>query len=410
MNLVERHIIDVKHSLYSECDTLCFKSKNIYNLSIYKIRQEFINNKSYNILNNLFHEMKYEDCYKELPSKVARATTILVEKNFKAFFKSLASYTKNPSKFLGNPNLPKYLDKEDGRFITTYNYQAISKKVFKKTNKIKLSGVDIEFYTKITNFDSIDCVRIVPRNNQYIIEVCYSIEDIKPLKDNNRYASIDIGLNNLASVTSNVIGLQPFLVKGTPLKSINQYYNKKLSEYKSKLEKINKKKSSKKIKKLTNKRTNKIDDYLHKSATKIVKELIKNNISKLVIGKNDNWKQDINLSSKNNQNFVSIPHSRFIEMLLYKCEKSGIVTILTEESYTSKASFLNQDLIPKYGDKHEEEYIFSGYRQSRGLYHSKEGKLINADINGSLNILRKAIPNAFADGIEGVVVSPFILT
>ena len=176
-----------------------------------------------------------------------------------------------------------------------------------------------------------------------------------------------------------------------------------------KKELLNKVKSSKKLKKLTNKRKNKVDNYLHRASKYIVDLCNENKISKLVIGKNDNWKQDVNMSDINNQHFVSIPHNTFINMITYKCEKSGIRVIMTEESYTSKASFLKLDNIPIYG-KITAKPSFSGYRYRRGLYKLRGKKVfINADVNGSYNILRKAIPNVFADGIEGLVVNPVII-
>ena len=409
MNLAERHIINLNHPNYKECDELCFKSKNIYNFSIYKIRQGFFID-DFKPLNNLFHEMKIEDCFKELPMKVATATTIQVQKNFKAFFKAIKDYKINPSKYNGKPKLPSYLDKEKGRFLVSYNYQAISKKVFNKAHKIKLSGTNIEFYTKINDFDSIACVRIVPRLDHYVIEVIYSVEDVKLVRDNHRYASIDLGVNNLATITSNTKELTPIIINGKPLKSINQFYNKKLAELSSALELRNKKKTSKELRKLTNKRNNKVDNYLHKASKEVIKQLKSNNISKLVIGLNKQWKTECNISKKNNQNFVQIPHSRFISMLTYKCEREGIRIIMQEESYTSKASFLDLDNIPVYGDK---SVIpdFSGYRQSRGIYKLKGRKIVlNADVNGSYNILRKAIPTAFkVNGIEGIVVYPRII-
>ena len=406
MKLSERHIINKSHSNYKECDDLCFKSKNIYNLSLYKIK-EGLKTSDYEPLNKLYQMMKNEDCYKELSMKVATATIIHVQKNYKSFFKSSKDFSKNPSKYKSSPKQPSFLHKTEGRFIVSYNYQAISKKVFKKVNKIKLSGTNIEFYTKLTDFNSIDCVRIIPRLDQYIIEVCYTYNEKKQIRDNKRYGSIDLGVNNLATFTSSIKGFNPLIFNGKPLKSINQFYNKKLSEKKSILETVNKK-TSKGLRKLTNKRNNKVDNYLHKTSKEIVKTLITNNISKLVIGKNDGWKDESNMSKKSNQNFIQIPHSRFIQMIQYKCEKEGIRVILQEESYTSKSSFLNLDLIPVYGDKTEKQ--FSGYRQSRGLYKIKNSKtIINADVNGSYNILRKAIPNAFVNGIEGFVVNPKVI-
>ena len=181
------------------------------------------------------------------------------------------------------------------------------------------------------------------------------------------------------------------------------------SHYQSINEKLNKIKSSKKTRKLTNKRTNKIDNYLHKASKKIVSIAKENNLNTIVIGKNDGWKQDTNMTKNNNQNFVNIPHSRFIQMIQYKCEIEGIKVILQEESYTSKASFLNQDFIPVYNKTDGIISEFSGYRKSRGLYKIKgENTLINADVNGSYNILRKAFPNVFSNGIEGIGVFPLV--
>ena len=386
-----------------------FRSKNIYNRSLYLIKEDLKENK-YDVLNKLFNYMKVEGCFKELPMKVSTATTIQIQKIYKSFFKSMIDYSKIPSKYKGKPEQPKYLNKENGRFIISYNYQAISKKIFNKASKIKLSGTNIEFTTKLKDFESIDCVRIIPRLDQYIIEVCYTFNEKQQVRDNKRYGSIDLGVSNLVTFTSNIKGFQPLIFNGKPLKSINQYYNKKMALMKSTLELINKKRSSRKLRSLTNKRNNKVDNYLHKASKEIVKTLVSNNISKLVIGKNDGWKFEAKMSKKSNQNFIQIPHSRFIQMLEYKCEKEGIRVIIQEESYTSKASFLNLDVIPIYDKNTKNNYIFSGYRKSRGLYKiSKSNQTINADINGSYNILRKAIPNVFTNGIEGFVVNPKVI-
>lgn len=407
MKLTERHIITKYHPNFKECVELCFKSKNIYNRSLYLIKDGLKDNK-YEIINKLFAVMKSEDCFKELPMKVATATTIQVQKIYKSFFKSITDYGKNPIKYKNRPEQPNYLNKIKGRFIISYNYQTISKKVFKKANKIKLSGTNIEFTTKLSDFSTIDCVRIIPKLNQYIIEVCYTYNEKTQVRDNKRYGSIDLGVSNLATFTSSVKWLQPLIFNGKPLKSINQYYNKKMALIRSKLELINKRKSSKKLRSLINKRNNKVDNYLHKASKEIVKTLITNNMSKLVIGKNNGWKFEAKMSKQSNQNFIQIPHSRFIQMLQYKCEKEGIRVIVQEESYTSKASFLNLDVIPIYDKNNDTMHIFSGYRKSRGLYKTNN-KIINADVNGSYNILRKAIPNVFTNGIEGFVVNPKVI-
>lgn len=398
MQLVEKHIVNRYHTLYNECDRLCFASKNIYNYNLYLIRQEFETSKTYNVLNDSYSYLKDTDCFKQLPQKVAQTTLRSVRSVCQSFFGMLHS-NKIQNK---NVKFPHFLHKTNGRYVTTFNNQTISKKVYKKTHKIKLSQCDIEFYTKIDDFNSINCVRIVPQNEQYTIEVVYTIQDVEPLKSNRTYASIDLGVSNLATITySN--GQQPKIINGKPLKSINQYYNKHLAYYKSKLETVNKKRSSHRTKKLTNKRNNKINNYLHKASKFIVNDLQSKNIRTLIIGKNDEWKNRCNIGKTNNQNFIQIPHSRFIDMITYKCEKVGITVKLQEESYTSKCSFLDLEEITK----HE---TYCGKRVKRGLFVSKNKRKINADVNASYNIMRKAIPSIFTNhGIEDFVVSPSVI-
>lgn len=397
MQLVERHIINRNHSLYNECDSLCFSSKNIYNRTLYLIRKEYEESKTYNVLNDSYSFMKNEECFMQLPQKVAQATLRAVHATCNSFFGMIRS------KNVDNKNIrfPKFLHKEDGRYVATFNSQTISKKVFDKSHKIKLSKVNIEFYTKINDFKSINCVRIVPKIEQYVIEVIYTIDDVEKIKFNKRIASIDLGINNLATLTYSS-GEQPTIINGKPLKSINQFYNKELAKHKSKLEKVNKKKHSHRTRRLTNKRNNKVNNYLHRASKRIINDLKDKNISVLVIGKNDGWKRNCNIGSRSNQNFIQIPHSRFVGMISYKCEKVGIKVILTEESYTSKCSFLDLEDIRKHDD-------YKGKRIHRGLFVSQKGNKINADVNGSYNIMRKAFPKVFNNGIEGVVVHPVIV-
>jgi putative transposase len=225
-------------------------------------------------------------------------------------------------------------------------------------------------------------------------------KDIKDLKlDKNNIAGIDIGLNNLASVTSNLNGLKPLLINGKPLKSINQYFNKK----KAHLQSFVGDKSSRRLRKLTDKRNRKVDNYLHNASCVLLNYFISNNIGTVVIGKNKQWKTKINIGKRNNQAFVNIPHSRFIEIIEYKCLLVGITVIITEESYTSKCSFIDFEKL-----EHHENYL--GKRKYRGLFVSAEKIKINADCNGSGNIIRKVFPNAFTNGIQGVLVPPVRLT
>ena len=311
---------------------------------------------------------------------------------FKSFFALLKNKTiKN--------NLPKYLDKVNGRYVATFIKQAISLREFKKTGKLRLSQTDIYISTKLTDFSYLKEVRIVPRLHHYVIEVVYQVKE-KTHCDNGKYAGIDLGLNNLATVAFND-GSKPLVVNGRPIKSINQYYNKKKAQYQSRLK--GNKRTSQTICTLTNKRNKKVTDYLHKASRLLVNQLVSKGITTLVIGKNPNMKQDINIGKVNNQNFVQLPIMRFADLMKYKCELEGIKVLFNEESYTSKCSFLDGEPICKH-DK------YMGKRLKRGLFVSKNGIKINADVNGAYNIMIKAIPNAFTNGIEGVVVHPLVLT
>ncbi len=199
------------------------------------------------------------------------------------------------------------------------------------------------------------------------------------------------------------------MVNGRPLKSLNQFYNKTKAFLQCLLK--GEKPTSKRIKKLTAKRNNRVDSYLHQASRWIIDYLDSRGIGKLIIGQNMLWKQFVNNGSKNNQSFVNIPHARLVEMLIYKGEMKGIKVICSEESYTSKASFLSLDYIPTYGDDGAKQIKFSGYRETRGMYKIKGEKTrINADVNGSYNIMRKVIPTVFDGGIEGVVVRPIRIT
>ncbi len=398
MQLTERHIIKSTEHRFAQIDELAFKSKNLYNAANYVIRQNFIYGWGYVNYNEMNRLMKFHEAYKALPAKVSQQILMILDKNWKSFFEAVKAYKVDSSKFTGRPKLPKYKDKVKGRNILVYTIQAISSKLFKK-GIIKLSGTDFSIKTKV-NPDRICQVRLVPKCDSYVIEVIYD-EQESTASDDNFVASIDWGLNNLVALTSNQPGFTPLLINGRPLKSINQFYNKRKAQLQPQLK--GNRKTSPRIQRLTRCRHQKIDNYLHHASRLIVDILRTKQIGTLVVGKNEQWKTEINLGKQTNQNFVSIPHARLIEMLEYKARLVGIKVILQEESYTSQANFLGLDLIPVYG-KTEKEPMFTGKRIKRGLYKTSTGQLINSDINGSYNILRKAIPNAFSDGIVSCVV------
>src|ERR687885_413049 len=403
MRLVEKHVIRKSSREWKEIDDLAFKSKNLYNRANYEIRQHFFQTFQILSYNEMASRMQTEEAYCDLPRKVSQQVLRCLDRNWKAWKEADKAYKKNPAKFLGKPRLPKYKDKEKGRNLLVYTIQAISSKELKK-GWIKPSGTSLMISCRRQNINE---VRIVPRLNYYVVEVIYE-QSIQQLVSGESLAGIDIGLNNLAAVTSNQKGFKTFLVNGRPVKAVNNYYNNKKAERQSQLK--GNRKTSNRIQHLSTKRGFKIDDYLHKSSRFIINKLVESNISTLVIGKNENWKQEIKIGKVNNQNFACVPHARFIEMLTYKSELVGIKVIVTEESYTSVASFLDGDSIPLYGTSEAKAAKFSGRRPKRGLYKSKIGVKFNADVNGSYNIIRKVVPNAFGDGIEGVVVHPVKIT
>lgn len=389
---VEKHIINEHHKYFDECKHLTWLSKNLYNATLYCVRQQFIFNKkylSYYEINKKFTRRNQHD-YRQLPSKVSQTIQRLVDKNMQSFFSLLK--LKKDKGYDKSIKLPNYL-KSNGLQVVHYVKQALSFK--KKKGFVHLSKTNIFIRTK-QNIDNIRYVKIVPKGNHFLIIVGYSVKEIDLLKDNSRYGSIDLGLNNLITFSSNVT--KPFIINGKPIKSINQYYNKKISTLKSKL--LKNKRVSKRINNLYKRRSHKIDDYLHKSTKTLVNHLVSNRINTLVIGYNKGWKQDIKIGKRNNQNFVQIPFQRLINMLIYKCNEQGISVVLQEESYTSKCSFLDNESIRKH-DK------YSGRRIKRGLFKTKNGDLINADLNGSLNILKKYLikqeiwnEDLFSDCIE----------
>jgi len=249
----------------------------------------------------------------------------------------------------------------------------------------------------------VDQVRIVPRNGFYVVEVVYQQDGEQEPVKTDLYAGIDLGINNLAAITSNKDGFAPRLVNGRPVKSINQFYNKRRAELQSKLAQEDvKRHTSKRLERITNKRTRKIDHYLHTASQRIIDLLVSEGIGTLVIGYNQEWKQEVNLGKRNNQNFVTIPFARFIHLLTYKAELVGILVRMTEESYTSKCSFLDFELIGKHD-------VYVGKRVKRGLFRSADGHGYNADVNGSYNITRKVASDAFGQGSRGCVVHPTLL-
>ena len=392
MDSTEREIIYSTDERFDLIKNLCHLSKNLYNASLYDVRQYYFETKSYRTWQSqapLFSKNKQPDYY-ALQSHLAQQVLMQVGRQFLSFFNNKSNKKKR---------IPKYKDK-NGYNVITFNKVTISRQVdfdedrqiytytlCKRSYNLKIKSTKpnvkmVKFVYDEVN-DLIKCFKI------------YEIERPKLKKDNSRYFSIDPGLNNIVSIYNN-IGIRPLLYNGRPIKSINQYYNKTNAKLRSELPYNIK--SSKRLKQLSFKRNNKIDYEMHKISTHIINEAVKNNISKIIIGNNVGWKNEINIGRRNNQNFVNIPHTKLFNQLLYKGLLNGIEVIFTEESYTSKASFFDKDELPVYGEN--DNYKFSGKRISRGLYKDSKGNLWNADLNGGGNIMRKVSDKDAYKGIR----------
>ena len=397
VNRVEQQIIRKSHPLWKTIDRMCFNAKNLYNYANYIIRQEYIQNKRYISYKEMNFNLKTHQQYKDCMSQPANSLLRLLDKNWKSFFIGLKEYQKNPQKFLGRPQIPKYL-KKNGRYLWIIPNNIC---YFDKENN------ELKFHMKLLNKIKWKCrcqgrliqVRFVPRGCVYVMEIVSEIEIPDTIENNNRIVGIDLGVNNLITASNN-IGKQPFIINGRGLKSINQFYNKRRADLQSELKRRNNKDWSEKLDLITQKRFNRIKNYMHNASSYVIKWCVENQIDTLVVGHNDEWKQKVKLKKVNNQNFTYIPYEMLIKQLAYKCENVGIRFIETEESYTSGTSFLDGELPCK-------ENYDKSRRVKRGLFQSGQG-LINSDVNGSLQIIRKVFPDAFSYGIE-VCLTPTVI-
>jgi putative transposase len=384
-------------------DEFCFKAKNLYNAALYRLREAYFGHDAEMTYESLDKALKREGNidYSEMPmASSAQWTLKAVCKNWKSFWASIKAYSKNPEKFLGKPKMPCYLHKTQGRSIVYLTNQNVKVKDGVLHFPKCFDGFSIP--TELNNHE-IQQVRIVPKNRHFAIEIVYQIDDVEIKADNSRYVGVDLGLDNFATVASND-GSEPILINGKGLKSLNKHWNKRISHLKEVETAMNghwvttktgkAKVSSQTAQQiiLTNKRNNQVKDFCHKSSRMVIELAIERNCNTIVVGKNDGWKQESKMSKNVNQSFIQIPHAAFINMLEYKCRKNGLNFVSTEEAHTSKTSWIDGEL-----PKHHENY--AGKRIKRGLFESANGNLINADVNGALQIVRKVFPKAKADGI-----------
>jgi putative transposase len=410
MQLTEQHVIGRSDPRFAVIDDAAFKAKNLYNAALYIVRQSFIFEGKYLNYNKMDKLMQRHEAYQALPRKVSQQVLKKLHDNWVSFFKQCEAYRNDPSKFTGRPKLPKYKHKTEGRFLLTYTIQALSAPALRQ-GIIQPSQLPIEIQTR-QRPESICEVRIAPCNGYYMMEVVYEKEPTQTNVDPSFCVGIDLGVTNLAAIASNRAGFVPRLVNGRPLKAWNQWYNKRMKELRNLLPKDDRDRVTRQMERITNKRNRKVNHYLHAASRRIIDFLVEQGVGTIIIGKNPLWKQEANMGRRTNQNFVSIPHARFIDMLTYKAALVGIQVEIQEESYTSQASFLDLDPIPTYNPDNEQAYIFSGKRiGKRGrLYRAKDGRIVCADVNGAYNTLRKRRPDAFdAEGIAAYVVQPLRL-
>ncbi len=391
----EIHFIKKGHRLFEYCDAACFKAKNLYNHANFMIRQQFFYLETFLPYDgkeqSLYFQVKGHETYKALPAQTSEGILRKLEDNWHSFFEAMKEWKADPSRYCGMPYPPKYKEK-NGRFTAFFTNQQCTV----KDGRIRFPKTKLYITTRVV--EPLREVRITPEGIRYKIEVVHEHVVPAPVSTGPRnIASIDLGLNNLVTLTDN-IGGTPIVINGKIAKSMNHYYNKKKGRLMSF---VGDRGTSNKLWALSLKREHKINDQMHKASKYIVNWCIGHGIDTLVVGKNDGWKQGIGLGRRTNQNFVSIPFESLIEKLTYKCEDAGIRFCETNESHTSRCSFLDNESI-----KHHDTYL--GKRVKRGLFRSAAGIEINADVNGSYNILRKAFPDVpwIARGDRGCALHP----
>ena len=394
MMLTEIHQVNKGNPLYDIFDDLCFKAKNLYNAALYTFRQSFFDDNAKTLgwmeISTMFSKSKQAD-YASLQSKVANNVIKMMGANISSFWELLK--LKRKGEYDRKVRLPKYLHKTEGRFVLDFRSGTISKKRGERDEAILCpKSYNIKVPTKVKG--KINCVRVVPCRNYYKIEVIYEVSD-RQMKEKGCIAGIDPGGENLLAIAFSDKEKRPAIISGKKIRSINCYFNKAIGEAQSELRPKTYKSSL--LDRLWTKRENKLSYEMHVISKFVANFLDESGCSKVVIGDNKNQKHEIKLGRKNNRKFVQIPHQKLFQMIEYKCRKKGIEVIFREESYTSKASFIDNDFIPEFSPENQGKHKFSGKRVKRGIYRTSAGKKINADVNGAYNIMAKHFPAEISD-------------
>lgn len=432
------------HRLFAYLDQACQDAKNLYNTTNFYIRQVFTafgrneplqplqqqvmdileanlsamnerlseNNRSrpfelpsqenpfigYRFLDALF-KVTQQDDYRALPAQSSQSIMNVVFQNWKAFFASQKDYRNHPEKYNGKTRIPGYARNREKEVVFSNQDCVIKERKYLKFPKTRLQ----------LNVGKLGCtdgklmqVRVVPSHGRYVVELVYAYQMVVKKATKEHVMAIDLGIDNLATMVTTT-GSKPTVMKGKIVKALNQYYNKMRAHYTGLLRRGKAPGegayTSRRLERLHLKRRRKLKDLFHKASYAMVKLAVEEQIGTIVIGHNDGWKQASAMGRRYNQSFCHIPHRMLIGMIQYKAAEQGIEVVLTEEAYTSKASFLDHDPLPQYGA--ERKRTFSGRRIYRGLYKSAKG-LIHADVNGAANIMRKVFPNVSAQGANGI--------
>jgi len=423
---VEQHKIKRRTPHYEVLDEACGKAKALYNSINYAQRQAFF--ESGRDMCSFETNWKNErakfiqtDVYKALGGHLSAEVVHQCVSNWKGYrvswFDWNKEYTEQTEKegikykytstgeikrgkngepviekatasYKGEPQPPRYIKAVHSAIMLDCGSFSTKQEGVVKLPK-RLGNIEIE-----TRAANVCGVRILPCTNHFIVEIVYKLPPVMPARDNGVYLGIDLGVSNFAAVVSN-IGMTPIVVDGGFVKSVNQFWNKNKAHYQEAAERMNGKKHTRKLDIIADKRNNQVKDFTHKASRYITEWAVCINVSHIYIGKNTGWKQGVNLGKHTNQTFTQIPYARFIDQLTYKCAAYGIEVTAVQESYTSKTSFLDLEL-PCHHDS------YAGKRVNRGLFRSSNGTLINADVNGAYQIMRKAginvCPNVISTG------------
>ena len=389
---VKQQIKHLSKENYLSLKELCHTAKNLTNEAIYNVRQYYFTEGEFLKYEKNYTLLKNSPNYKTLNSNMAQQILKEVDGSFKSFF-GLLKLAKKGKYAFKNCKLPKYLPK-DGYTTLVIGFVRLkgNKLIIPFSNSFKKTHKPVEITIPPILLDKkVKEIRITPKANARFFEIQYTYEAecIQRNLNKNNALAIDLGINNLATCVTNTG--KSFIIDGRRLKSINQWFNKENARLQSIKDKQRfGKKTTNRQTAIARDRNNKVNDYMNKAARKVIDYCIKNNIGTLIVGYNETFQRNSHIGKQNNQNFVNIPYGKLREKLEYLCELNDMMFVKQEESYTSKASFWDKDNIPTYNADNPQEYKFSGNRIHRGMYKTKDGITLNADVNGALNILRKS--------------------